>query len=197
MSAPYRVTTGNAIADTIIAIVDAVVDRFIPAKHAELRPSRALLYFGLPLIAVGFGLAIWVQFAVPSADGTRLTSVVFGSIGAIGCFLCVLYFRFRVHFRSFGIHRYQWGRYIDTLPYASFRAAELGYWSALRLVRADGTYWNFPSSDFLRVLDQLLWNLNRGGVPVPDTIALRNRFGVASFETGSRADFRRDHPPRK
>ncbi|MEQ1783805.1 MAG: hypothetical protein ABMA14_20810, partial [Hyphomonadaceae bacterium] len=163
----------------------------------ELRPPRGLLYFGLPLILVGFGIAAWVPIAVPMTDGTRLTCIVFGAIGAIGLLMCILYFRFRVFFRSFGIHRYRWGRYVDTLPYTNFKAAELGYWSPLRLVRADGTYWNFPSNDLRYALDEVLWNLSRGGVPVPDSIGLQNRFGLTSFETGSRAAFRRAHPPRK
>ncbi|MEQ1781884.1 MAG: hypothetical protein ABMA14_11020, partial [Hyphomonadaceae bacterium] len=84
MTSPPRTTTGSSIGDTLIAIVDGLVDRFYPTKHAELRPPRGLLYFGLPLILVGFGIAAWVPIAVPMRDGTRLTCIVFGAIGAIG-----------------------------------------------------------------------------------------------------------------
>lgn len=195
MSAPYPIKTGNASADAVIAIVDAIVDRFYPTKYAELRPHRGLIYLGLPLVVAGFGFSVFISIFAQRANGSPVPFIVLGAIGTIGLLMCVLYFRFRIFFRRSGIHRYQWGRYVETLSYANFKAAELGYRSALRLACVDGTYWNFPSSDVRRVLAQVLWNLSRSGVPVPDPIALQSRLGFASFETGSRA-FRRAHPPK-
>lgn len=187
-----RIKSGNAAFDAFVTATDWMVDRYLPEKYGEVRPTRGYLYCGIPLIAIFGGLLLWLSFFAPYPQaGTAVTRIVFAIIAAGGILLCSLYFRARSFFRGYGIHRYSWGRYRETIPYASFAAAEIGYWRAVRFRRHDGSYWNLPTGDVHRVLRQILWTAQRSGVPIPDMISLQNRFGVTSLEGASRKAWRR------
>lgn len=186
------IKTGNAAVDAIITVIDWMVDRYLPEAYGEVRPTRGYLYFGITLLVAFGGLFLWLSFFAPYPHtDTAITRIVFAIIAAGGILLCSLYFRARSFFRSYGIHRYSWGRYRETIPYASFSAAEIGYWSAFRFRRHDGSYWNLPTGDVYRVLRQVLWSAQRSGVPIPDMTSLQNRFGVTSLEGAGRQAWRR------
>jgi len=167
-----------------------IVDRFVPHRHAEVRPSRNWLVFALYVF--GFGALLFIGSLVmrrpEDAPFLRTIALVLLAAG----FVCVAaYVRFRVHFRSYGIYVYRLGLPVRMIPYAEFARAELGYWAALKLVRRDDTFWIVPMPDHQGGLAEVIWRLRRADLPTPDTIALRNRFGLDEVAAGDRRGFQR------
>ncbi len=105
--------------------------------------------------------------------------------------MSLAYFRYRVHFRTNGFYIYRWGRLAQFQPYTAFKELEMGYFTALRLLRTDGTSWNFPAVEDNETLAQVLWCLRRAGLSTPDAVAMQNRFGLESDASGSLGVFRK------
>ncbi len=185
----------HGIQALLVALVNAFIDRFIPHRHAEVRPNRNLLVFAIVLLGFatlfGFG-----SFFIQPLEGDPVIRIIGLTMFVTGLGCVAAYFRYRVHFRSLGIYVYRLGWQAQMMPYASFARVEMGYWEALKLVRADGSFWVLPLADHEGGLAEVIWRLRRAGLPIPDAIALRNRFGLIDEQDGSRRSFYKARAPR-
>lgn len=183
----------HGIQALLFALVNAFIDRFFPHRHAEVRPNRNLLVFALVLFgfAALFGFGSLVVQRPEDAPVVLIIGLIL-FVAGLGC--VAAYLRYRVYFRSMGVYVYRLGWQAQMMPYAGFDRVEMGYWAALKLVRADGSFWVLPLPDHDGGLAEVIWRLRRAGLPTPDAIALRNRFGLNPEEDGSRPTFRNTRP---
>lgn len=185
----------HGIQALLVALVNAFVHRFIPHRHAEVRPNRNFLVFAIVLLGLaalfGFG-----SFFIQTLEGDAVILIVGLTMLLAGLGCVAAYFRYRVYFRSLGIYVYRLGWQAQMMPYAGFERVEMGYWTPLKLVRADGSFWTLPLPDHDGGLAEVIWRLRRAGLPTPDAIALRNRFGLTDEQDGSRRSFYKARAPR-
>ena len=181
----------HGIPALVEAIINRAIDRWIPHRHAEVRPSRKWLMAAL--ICAGFGALFVLASIVGPFAADRAFSTWIATAMLVFVIVCIAaYFRFRIHFRSFGVYGYRWGWRAWVKPYAGFQRVEMGYWAALKLVRSDQTFWNMPLPDHDGGLEEVIWRLRNAALPTPDDIALHNRFGIANVDGASRCAARQN-----
>ncbi|MEO0882485.1 MAG: hypothetical protein AAFY34_07095 [Pseudomonadota bacterium] len=183
--------TGDSLRRMIIIIERA----YFPRCHAELRQSPSCLIVGL--IGSGVGLLMLIASLYSGTFLSELGMPLFGLVlVVIGGWSASAYFQSRIFFRRFAAYEYSFGRFFKVHQYATFDKVELGPLGApLQIAKTDGTVWKLPNPDdeYHEVRGEILWQISRAAIPVPDVVALRNRISIGKLATYSRSAFR-DQP---
>ncbi len=167
-------------------------EKIWPRRHGELRASVSW-YVGVIFIGLGFFIAL-----VQTANDRELSwGAVLGFI-AVGAALISLRWSRTLHFRRRGVFVYRFGRYSRYEPYSRWTRVQLGpIFVPLQVIRHDGTRWNLPNpdDDQSEIRGEILWQLERAGVPIPDQVARQNRMGINELNSYSRFLHKRDQEP--
>lgn len=173
------------------SLIRSVERKFCPRAHAELRPSAVFLLgvlglaIGMPVLFVGF-----FGLNGPPLPGNIVPGF---AIVIISLVTISLFWRYRLHFRQHSVFIYRFGRLTRVERYVDIERVKLGPIGApLQIVRKDGSIWNLPSPDdeSSEVRGELLWQLERSGVLIPEKISRLNRFGIGDLKDYSRSVFR-------
>ena len=167
----------------IVSVANWLVNTYMPLRHGEVRPSIMWLVIAIKLFCFShlfcfLMVRYWGRHPPPN-DQISMTITVIMAVLATLCLAA--YGRYRFFYRSSARYDYRFGRQRRIVLYAQFVKAEIGYFSALHLVRDDQTF--VPTTIGSESMGEVLYVLQKSGLDIPDRIAMANRFGISEPES--------------